>query len=193
MSWKERLKNELEPALALADPRPKLGAYHDMPYAIFHYPPQSEFDLREELALLQVRLENVGKKVTTISLSECLMEALDSQGMTVDSLLEDERTTGVENVVEQIHTVLSDDDFRPLVDLVTERLPDPQDPLKDVVMLVRAGSLFPVYRTHALLEQLKGRLRVPSVLYYPGELEGPTGLSFMGIYDPDPNYRPKIF
>jgi hypothetical protein len=96
-------------------------------------------------------------------------------------------------VVETVHNILSDDDFRPLIDLVTERLPETQDPLKDIVMLVRAGSLFPVYRTHALLEQLKGRLRVPSVLFYPGELEGPTGLSFMGIYEPDPNYRPKIF
>ena len=164
-----------------------------MPYAIFYYPPESEFDLREESKLLTTRLENAGKRITTISLSECLMEALDSQGMDVQSLREDEQMTGVQSVVETVHNILSDDDFRPLIDLVTERLPETQDPLKDIVMLVRAGSLFPVYRTHALLEQLKGRLRVPSVLFYPGELEGPTGLSFMGIYEPDPNYRPKIF
>ena len=24
------------------DPRAKLGAYHDMPYAIFHYPPERQ-------------------------------------------------------------------------------------------------------------------------------------------------------
>ncbi|MDA7510609.1 DUF1788 domain-containing protein [Verrucomicrobia bacterium] len=193
MNWKERLKMELEPVLAAPDPRPKLGAYHDMPYAIFYYAPESEFDLREEVKLLTTRLENAGKRVTKVSLSECLMEALDSQGMDAEALRDDETMTGVQSVIETVHNILSDDDFRPLIDLVTERLPETQDPLKDIVLLVRAGSLFPVYRTHALLEQLKGRLRVPSVLFYPGELEGPTGLSFMGIYDPDPNYRPKIF
>jgi len=31
----ERLKEDLEPVLSLADPRAKLSAYHDMPYAIF--------------------------------------------------------------------------------------------------------------------------------------------------------------
>ena len=193
MSWLERLKNDLEPVLAAEDPRPKLGAYHDMPYAIFYYPPENEFDLREELRLLNVRLENAGKRITTVSLAECLTEALDSQGLTSETLLNDEKMAGVEAVIDTVHNILSDDDYRPLVDLVTERLPSPQDPLKDVVMLTRAGALFPVYRTHALLEQLKGRLNVPAVLYYPGELEGPTGLSFMGVYDPDPNYRPKIF
>lgn len=193
MSWLERLKHDLEPVLAAEDPRPKLGAYHDMPYAIFYYPPESEFDLREELRLLNVRLENAGKRITTVSLAECLTEALDSQGLTSETLLDDEKMAGVEAVIDTVHNILSDDDYRPLVDLVTERLPSPQDPLKDVVMLTRAGALFPVYRTHALLEQLKGRLNVPAVLYYPGELEGPTGLSFMGVYDPDPNYRPKIF
>ena len=35
--WKKRLKDVLEPALVLPDPRPKISAYHDMPYAIFLY------------------------------------------------------------------------------------------------------------------------------------------------------------
>ena len=35
-----RLRNTLEPVLALADPHEKISAYHDMPYAIFHYDPE---------------------------------------------------------------------------------------------------------------------------------------------------------
>jgi len=62
-----------------------------------------------------------------------------------------------------------------------------------VVFIVRAGALFPLYRTHALLEQLKGKLKVPAVLFYPGTIEGPTGLRFMGVLDAEHNYRPKIF
>ncbi len=189
--WKERLKNTLEPVLMAADPRAKLGAYHDMPYAIFHYPPEAEFELREEVRLLSTRLGNTGKRVTTVSLAECLSAALHSEGIDASSLRETEKATGTAAMIDTIHNILAD--YRPLVDLVAERLPADQDPLQDVVLLVRAGALFPVYRTHALLEQLQKRLNVPAVLFYPGELEGPTGLKFMGVLDPDPNYRPRIF
>ena len=41
--WLPRLREQLEPALAVADPRPAISAYHDMPYAIFRYPPEEEF------------------------------------------------------------------------------------------------------------------------------------------------------
>ena len=67
------------------------------------------------------------------------------------------------------------------------------DPLRDVVFIVRAGALFPIYRTSSLLEQLKGKVHVPAVLFYPGELDGAAGLRFMGVLDAEHNYRPKIF
>ena len=190
-TWKERLKVTLEPVLTAADPRAKLGAYHDMPYGIFHYPPEVEVELREEVRLLAIRLGNAGKRVGIISLAECLSAALAAEGMDIAAIRETEKATGLAAMVETVHNVLAD--YRPLVDLVADRLPSDQDPLKDIVLLTRAGSLFPVYRTHALLEQLKGRLNVPAVLFYPGELEGPTGLRFMSVLDPDPNYRPRIF
>lgn len=191
MNWKERLKLDLEPVLASPDPRGKLSAYHDMPYAIFHYPPEVEFDLRAELDLLTTRLENAGKRVTRISLAACLFEAIGAEGYSGQDMLDNEPVTGVQTMVDTIHNILGS--AHPLVDLVAARLPPEQNPIKDVILLNRTGALFPVYRSHALLEQMKGRLRVPAVLFYPGELDGPTGLSFMGALDSDPNYRPRIF
>jgi hypothetical protein len=61
------------------------------------------------------------------------------------------------------------------------------------VFILRTGALFPVYRAHSLLEQLKGRLVSPAVLFYPGHFESPAGLSFMGKLAPEHNYRLKIF
>ena len=191
MNWKERLKQDLEPVLASPDPRGRLSAYHDMPYAIFHYPPDVEFDLRSELDLLATRLENAGKRVTRISLAECLFSAIAAEGYSAQDMLGNEPVTGVQTMVDTIHSIL--ESSHPLVDLVAAQLPADQSPTKDVVLLSRTGALFPVYRSHALLEQMKGRLNVPAVLFYPGELDGPTGLSFMGALDPDPNYRPRIF
>jgi hypothetical protein len=160
-----------------------------MPYAIFLYPPDAEFALRSELSLLKTRLEQAGKRVTVISLAECLARALDEVAP-MEQLIEAERNIGLDAAIETIHEVLSS--YRPLHELVVKALPEGADPLRDVVFITRAGALYPVYRTSSLLEQLKGHVHVPSVLFYPGELDGAAGLKFLGVLDAEHNYRPKI-
>ena len=189
--WKNRLIHELEPILMQPDPRPSISAYHDMPYAIFRFPPEEEFAVRQETSLLKTRLEQVGKRVTSISLAECMQEALELEGLDAEALANAEKTVGLDSTIETIHQVLSQ--YRPLDSLVAGRIPEDADPLRDVIFIVRAGALFPIYRTSSLLEQLKGKVHVPAVLFYPGELDGSTGLRFMGLLDAEHNYRPKIF
>jgi hypothetical protein len=189
--WKARLTGQLEPVLTQSDPRPQISAYHDMPYAIFRYPPEDEFVVRKEVALLRTRLEQSGKRVTTISLTECMQAALEVEGLSTRTLAYSETTMGIEATIETIHEILST--YRSLDELVAERIPAKADPEHDVVFIVRAGALFPMYRTSSLLEQLKGKVHVPAVLYYPGILDGAAGLRFMGVMDAEHNYRPKIF
>lgn len=189
--WKERLTGQLEPLLKLPDPRQQISAYHDMPYAIFRYSPEDEFALRQEITLLRTRLEQIGKRVTVISLSECLSEALEAEGMGPVALVDAEKSVGLDATVETVFQILSE--YQPLDELVARRIPQDADPLRDVVFIVRAGALYPMYRTSALLEQLKGKVQVPAVLFYPGELDGAAGLRFMGVLDAEHNYRPKIF
>ena len=187
--WKERLRGTLEPILEMRDPRSKLSAYHDMPYAIFRYPPAAEFELRNELDLMATRLSQKGKAITTISLAECLDAALREHAPWA-KLAEAEKTLGVSAAIDTVHEVLAT--YCPLVDLVAARMPADPDPLRAIAFIVRAGALFPVYRTSSLLEQLKGKVTMPAVLFYPGELDGPAGLRFMGILDAEHNYRSKI-
>jgi hypothetical protein len=189
--WKVRLIRDLEPVLSRADPRPAISAYHDMPYAIFRYPPEEEFGVRQETTLLRTRLEQAGKHVTVISLAKCMYDALEAEGLSTEQLAEAERSVGLEATIETIHQVLSE--FQLLDDLVASRIPADADPLRDIVFIVRAGALFPIYRTSSLLEQLKGKVKVPAVLFYPGVLDGAAGLRFMGVLDAEHNYRPKIF
>ena len=184
-----RVRTVLEPILELPDPRARLSAYHDMPYAIFRYDPGDELELRKQVSLLSTRLGQTGKRVTRISLAECLEEALLSQN-SMEEWVRAERHQGTATLVETVHEVLSS--YAPLVDLVASRLPADPDPLRDVVFLLRTGALFPVYRTFSLLEQLQGRVTVPSILFYPGTLDGAAGLRFMGVLDAEHNYRPKI-
>ena len=185
-----RLTQDLEPILSLPDPRTKLSSYHDMPYALFRYDAEEEFELRNQITLLETRLSQKGKRIKRISLAECLDEAMRSQ-RPLEEWYAAERDHGVETVVETVHAVLSED--APLVELVAEKLPEGANPLVDIVFILRTGALFPVYRTFSLLELLKGRVQVPAVLFYPGDLDGAAGLKFMGVLDAEHNYRPKIF
>ncbi len=185
----QRIKTVLEPILELSDPRTQLSAYHDMPYAIFRYDPEEELEMRRLVSLLGTRLAQKGKRISRISLAECLEEALRSQNP-LEDWIRAEREQGPSTLVDTIHEVLSS--YAPLVGLVASRMPADPDPLRDVVFLLRTGALFPVYRTFSLLEQLKGRVRVPSILFYPGTLDGAAGLRFMGVLDAEHNYRPKI-
>jgi hypothetical protein len=189
--WMERLTQRLEPVLRQPDPRQQISAYHDMPYAIFRYPPEEEFAVRQQVSLLRTRMEQLGKRVTIISLAKCLADALEAEGMNTEALIEAEQSVGLDATVETVFQILSE--YQPLDELVAQHIPDDADPRCDLVFIMRAGALFPMYRTSALLEQLKGKVHVPAVLFYPGQLEGAAGLRFMGVLDAEHNYRPKIF
>lgn len=188
--FEHRLKHDLEPILGSPDPSERLSAYHDMPFAIFRYDPDEELELRHQARMLQTRLEQKGKIVHRISLAECLDFAMESE-RPLSEWFAAEREHGVQTVVDTIHSILAD--YSPLVELVAKRLPRDADPRRDIVFLWRTGTLFPVYRTFALLEQLKGRTGVPIILFYPGLADGPAGLKFMGVLEAEHNYRAKIF
>jgi hypothetical protein len=189
-NFEKRLRDDLEPVLAMPDPRVKISAYHDMPYAIFRYDPEQEFALRASVGRLTTRLQNRGKRITIISLAECLHAAMTAERPLADWYAA-EQAIGVEETVQTITNLL--EDYQPLVDLVAQRMPATAEPTTDLVFITRTGALFPVYRTFSLLEQLKGRVVVPTILFYPGDLDGAAGLRFMGVLDAEHNYRPKIF
>ncbi len=177
----------------LADPA-RISAYHDLPFAILRYDPEEEWDLRRKAKQLATRLGNAGKKVHTISLAELLWEVIeDTEGL--DVVVELEEARDFEVAQQQVTTYLSDPDWRPLPDVLAERL-EPLDPERDVVFLVRASAMAPaVYHMSRLLDEMQGRMRVTTVLFYPGTLEGITGLKFMGLGSREAmgNYRVKIY
>ena len=152
-----------------------------------------EFELRKQITLLETRLTQKGKRVSRISLAECLDEAMRSQ-RPLEDWFAAEREQGTETTVQTVHSVLSE--YAPLVDLVASRkcLMTPNPLPRHRVFVLRTGALFPVYRTFSLLEQLKGRVTVPTVLFYPGDLRWCSqDCRFMGVLAAEHNYRPKIF
>ena len=168
--------------------------YHDLPFAIFCYPPDQEWAMRNEIGLLKTRLENdTDRTIEYIYLSELMWQAIDeSEG--IEAIVELERRSGFEEAQLQINDYLSDPDWRPLPNLLAERL-DKLDPDRHIAFIVRAGVLAPnIYRVSKLLDEMKGRTRVPCVLFMPAITEG-SGLRFMGIAENEGrgSYHTKVY
>ena len=179
---------------------PRINVYHDLPFAIMRYDPADEWELRREIKLLATRLEAVGKEVHIIPMSELLWSALDKvhqkdddEGL--DAVVELERERGYVEAQQQVSTYLSSKVWVPLWDLLEERLAS-ISPENSVVFLTRAAAMSPgIFHMSMLLDKMHGKAKVATVLFYPGSIEGTTGLRFMDLKYRDAlgNYRVKIY
>jgi hypothetical protein len=173
---------------------PRINVYHDLPFAILRYDPAEEWELRREARLLATRLETTGKTVHFLPMGEFLWQAIDeTEGL--DEVVGLEQSRGYAAAQEQVTTYLSDKDWRPLAGMLEERL-RPLDPGRDIVFLTRVAAMAPgLYHMSKLLDQMQGRTRVTTILFYPGSIEGTTGLRFMDLKDREAlgNYRVKIY
>jgi hypothetical protein len=178
----------------------RINVYHDLPFAIVRYDPADEWELRREVRLLATRMETVGKEVYIISMSELLWSALekvhqkdDDEGL--EAVIELEKGRGYVEAQQQVTTYLSSKVWIPLWDLLAERLA-PLNPENSLVFLTRVAAMSPgIFHISMLLDKMHGRTKVATILFYPGSIEGTTGLRFMDLKDRDAlgNYRVKIY
>ena len=193
-SLNERL-DRLETDLQTTPPRfVKIAA---LPFAIFHYAPREEWNLRRELNLLAIRLRNQGRRVHFVSLGRLFWEAIERcEG--IDTLVDLERWDGFEAVQRQIFAYLTEAHWAPLPGLVAEAVEQAgaQEPRRDIVFLYRAGAFAPaMYSMSRLLNELQGQVKTPLVLFYPGNREGTFGLRYMDLPGREAlgNYRVQIY
>jgi hypothetical protein len=179
---------------------PRINVYHDLPFAIMRYDPADEWELRREIKLLATRLEAVGKQVHIISMSDLLWSALekihqkdDDEGL--EAVIELERDRGYIEAQQQVTTYLSSKVWIPLWGLLADRLAT-ISPENSAFFLTRVAAMSPgIFHISMLLDKMHGKTTVPTILFYPGSIEGTTGLRFMDLKDRDAlgNYRVKIY
>lgn len=183
-----RLEREMPPNV------PRFKVHDDLPFAILRYDPSDEWELRRELRHFKTRLENAGREVKEVSLAEMLWTAIDEiEGL--ETIVRLERGQGFAAAQRQVSTYLADPDFSPLSRMLEQRLAG-LDPARHIAFIVRAASMGPwIYQLSQLLQEMQGRTRVPSILFFPGLLEGTNALSFMGLPEREAHgsYRVKIY
>lgn len=163
------------------------------PYLVFVYDPEAELPVRKEMRDLVAYLRAHGSDVATVSLAELFWKAVDESGF-YERIVELEKGNpgdpwALEMVRDTLHEILVSSPS--LADRVIAAVHDVSE--RCAVILHRAGSLHPVFRTSALLDDLRDRLQRPVLLLYPGHVIEPYGLKFMGRCEPTHSYRAKIF
>lgn len=179
----------------------QIAVYQDLPFAIMRYDPTDEWELRREVKLLATRLEAVGKEVHIIPMSELLWSALEQvhnkdDGEGLEAAIDLERDQGYLKAQRQLTDYMSmEQRWIPLWDLLAKRLAT-FNPETSVVFLTRVAAMSPgIFHMSMLLDKMHGKTKVPTILFYPGSIEGTTGLRFMDLKDRDAlgNYRVKIY
>lgn len=162
------------------------------PYLLYVYEPESELVVRKEMLDLVAYLKTHGSDVAAVSLADLFWQAVDESGFYEQIVKVEKESRGDPWALEKVHETLREILVSPpLADRVIAAVDDV--PERCAVILYRAGSLYPGFRTSALLDDLRGRLRRPVLLLYPGHVVEPYGLRFMGRCEPIHGYRAKIF
>lgn len=167
--------------------------YAANPFGVLVYEPAEEVLLRTAIDNLQTRLSD-SRTVKVVSLADLLSRALAEQlakeRLSREDLFEIEAEQGFAETADQITALL--DRENTLVKLIAAETEDLNEQ-RDVLLLVRAGILYPFYRVSPILESLSRLTRVATVLCYPGRREGQTGLHFLNHQDALRGYRQRIF
>jgi Domain of unknown function (DUF1788) len=184
---------------------PRISTMRNYRFAIVQYSPRDEFDLRAEVRKLSTELVANGWVVFSISLHKLLLDRVRAQGDEwIHRVIEMERKTarvaperGLNYLKNKLTPLIEGPDgiaadCSRVICEYADQHPDLVD--RTLALIGRAGAIYPFFRTSALLRHLDGRTRnVPVVLLYPGERRQETGLSFMGILNPENDYRPRIY
>ncbi len=185
---------------------PRISTMRNYRFAILVYRPHEEFRMRKEVRRLTRKLrEPGGWNVLPLSLHSLLLDRARKEGDDwIRRVTEMERRT-YESDPERALEYLRNR-FAPLIEgpdgiaadcaeriqRYAEAHPDQAD--HTLVLIGRAGALYPFFRASSLLKHLDGRTNeIPVVLLYPGERVGETGLRFMEQLDADNDYRPRIY
>jgi len=188
----------------LSENGPQISTMRNYRFAILPYRPSDELKLRQHIRRLTDDLRAAGWAVLPISLQKLLLDRLRATGeANVQAWIQREKGLFAKSP-DRALAYLGDKiaphvegpqgiaaDVARLIDEFAAEHPVGAD--RTLVLIGRAGALYPFFRSSALLKQIDGKTRnIPVVLLYPGEYKD-GALSFMGELTSDRDYRPRIY
>lgn len=164
-----------------------LAASRSDPFYYFIYSPDDALEVKRRLPVWSANLRLNGLSVQRVSFADLLWQLIDESGRWGD-WLEVEAEADPEQINEAVRNVLRSGDalVNKIASIVGMARPD------IVVFLTETELLHPYFRVRTLESALHDRVKVPTVVFYPGRRAGQFGLHFLGFYSEDGNYRATL-
>jgi len=157
------------------------------PFFYFVHDPGETLLVKQKLGVWSAALRNDGWTVEQVSLSKLMWDIVDASGRWQE-WMELESDADSEALNDAIRDVLRTDNL--LVESLARRVSTERP--RTIVFITDAAALHPYFRARALEGGLHDRVKVPTVLFYPGRRSGQYGLHFLAFYDFDGNYRATL-
>ena len=162
--------NEILPKISSDDFLARSGIGNEIACYIFDYPPENETQVRDHIQFL---LDHLPKKrpgicVKHVNLFEFVIDHLKERGL-LDKALKKQRQEGDHALLKALKGTLHEEKLSKLFgEYVT-----PEE--TDLVLVSGVGSVYPMLRSHTLLNNLHAVLKdTPMVMFYPGKYDGKT-------------------
>jgi Domain of unknown function (DUF1788) len=163
----ERL-NKILPRVVSNDFLKGTGIGNEIAFYIFDYPPEDELRVREHIRFL---LEHIPKqrpelRVKHINVLDFVLDYLKRRNL-LDKVITMQRERGDAAVIKALSGPLDENK------IATQFAEEAEPEQHDLVILSGVGSVWPLLRSHTLLNNLHPIMgRTPLVMFYPGRYDG---------------------
>jgi len=160
------------------------GLGNEIGFYVFDYPAEEELRVREHIQFLLDHLpkEKPGLRVKHVNLFDLVIDHLKSRNL-LDRAIQMQRTQGDEAMFKALSAPLHESRLAQVFAEVA------QPGQHDLVLVSGVGSVWPLLRSHALLNNLHPLMgNTPLVMFYPGKYDQLT-LQLFGILASKNYYR----
>jgi Domain of unknown function (DUF1788) len=160
--------NKILPKMISEDFLKGRGIGNEIAFYIFDYPPEEELRIREHIRFLldHIPKQRPGLRVKHINLFTFVLEYLRSRNL-LEKALSMQREKGDEALLKALAGPLHE---TKIASVFAEAA---QPDRHDLVILSGVGSVWPLLRSHSLLNNLHPIMgQTPLVMFYPGRYDG---------------------
>ncbi|MGZ0713110.1 DUF1788 domain-containing protein (plasmid) [Coraliomargarita sp. W4R53] len=168
------------------------GLHAEIPVFIYPYDATKQLEVEKATTRVKNRLLNSGTPVLEVNLHEVAISLLEARGV-LDLMIEAEPETESRFFEEDLRAML--DPREHLVPAIKARV-SAADTRPKTLLLTGVGGIYPVIRSHTVLETIQDLARdLPVVLFFPGTYERSSSagstLSLFGHLHDDRYYRAR--
>lgn len=162
------------------------ASFEPIYYLVFD--PSDILDVKRELLAWHAALTNDGWNIHVFSVAEAIEEIFQSARLRKIWLTQDMKAPLAWQKTNQSFANYLEKN-KPLQEQLKAKLETLAEQAHSLLLVTDIEALHPYMRIGVLENEVFGKYKTPSVIFYPGKRTGKTRLKFLGFYPEDGNYR----